>query len=190
MERQARAAALRRRRLESRRLGERRQRRQPHGRLYAVRVRHHVGPEKGCQRHPGSRMGSDRRRLPAARQAGEPPRGHLVHPRERHLADGMARSSAPAIYQAGEDNARPRPQVVPHRGSCLRRTARRPHRSGAFRRRHAGRQGQLAQRRRRGTVRRRAQHLAPRVTGPLRHEGKPGTQRQENRRSGKLHGHA
>lgn len=50
--------------------------------------------------------------------------------------------------------------------------------------------GQLAQRRRRGTVRRRAQTLEPRVTVPLRHEGKPGTQRQENRRSGKLHGHA
>ena len=49
---------------------------------------------------------------------------------------------------------------------------------------------QLAQRRRRGTVRRRAQTLEPRVTVPLRHEGKPGTQRQENRRSGKLHGHA
>ena len=53
-----------------------------------------------------------------------------------------------------------------------------------------GDQGQLAQRRRRGTVRRRAQTLEPRVTVPLRHEGKPGTQRQENRRSGKLHGHA
>ena len=96
MERQARAAALRRRRLESRRLGERRQRRQPHGRLYAVRVRHHVGPEKGAN--------DIRVRVWDPTDDGYQPRGKQVNrpegiwytPRERHLADGMVSKQCPS----------------------------------------------------------------------------------------------
>ena len=40
------------------------------------------------------RLGSDRRRHAAARQAGAQARRHLVHGRHRHLADGLARAGA------------------------------------------------------------------------------------------------
>ena len=153
MERQTRAAALRRSGLESRRLGERRLRGNAHRRLHAVRIRHHGGAQEGRQRAEGTRMGPHRRGLPAPRQAGEPSRRHLVHPRERHLADGMARSRAAAVHQEHPNHARPRPQTVSRGDGRLRRAAGRRDRSASLRQRHEGSRGPCAQRCARGAER-------------------------------------
>ena len=98
MERQTHPATLRSRRLESRRVGERHQRRFAHGRIHPLLVRHHRRPRQG-RKHPARpSLGPHRRGLPAARQTGEQPQRHLVYAGQRHLADRMARSRAATVY--------------------------------------------------------------------------------------------
>ena len=48
----------------------------------------------GRERTGRPRLGPDRRRQPAARQAGPQPARHLVHAGHRHLADGVAGAGA------------------------------------------------------------------------------------------------
>ena len=134
MARQTGAAALRRRGLEDRRLGERHRRRLAHGRLHPLRVRHHQSPGEKRQHPPRPGLGPHREELPAARQTVRQTRRHLVLVRERHLADRMARSRAAAVHPRGADDARSRPETVPRRSAPLGGGSRRPRRSRALRR--------------------------------------------------------
>ena len=134
MARQTGAAALRRRGLEDRRLGERHRRRLAHGRLHPLRVRHHRSPGEKRQHPPRPGLGPHREELPAARQTVRQARRHLVLVRERHLADRMARSRAAAVHPRGADDARSRPETVPRRSAPLGGGSRRPRRSRALRR--------------------------------------------------------
>ena len=73
----------------------------------AFTVRHHRRADAGDgpQELVVSRLGSDRHRHAAARQAGEPAARHLVHVRHRHLADGVDRAGAPTRHRRAHARA-------------------------------------------------------------------------------------
>ena len=73
------------------------------------------------QARPGTgrrRLGPDRRRAAAARQAGPQARRHLVHADDRHLADGLAGAGAQDVHRRLTDRSRTwterKGQVVVH----------------------------------------------------------------------------
>ena len=59
----------------------------------------------GAERVGRDRLGPDRRRHPAPRQAGAQAQRHLVHVHQRHLADGLAGAGQCRLHHGPEDHA-------------------------------------------------------------------------------------
>ena len=107
MGRPARAAPLRRGRLGGDGLGQRQGARHPPRRLRRLHLRRHQRPQAG--RRAGAdrpRLRPDRRRHPAARQAGPQARRDLLHADHRDLADRLAGAGAAGEHQQPEDHTR------------------------------------------------------------------------------------
>ena len=92
-----------------------------------------AGERAGTRRR---RLGPDRRRRAAARQAGHEAEGHLVHAGDRHLADGVDRAGAAEITSAfDEDRSGSSTAVGSRMSRTLAERAKAGRQSGSDRRR-------------------------------------------------------
>ena len=80
--------------------------------------------DSGSPAPDGQRLGSDRCRVSAARQAGTRAARHLVHGGHWHLADRLARAGAPNLHRVHPTDSACRPRRTADFGRCCRNASR------------------------------------------------------------------